>query len=486
MRYKKMVALFLILVFTAAIIAGCSPVERGFYELVKEVSNSNSYEFKGSMEVTVEQLPQGAFKGSPAITEDVFKQMVNNNRLEYQGRVDYNQGVLLYQFTLVDKTTNAQTALTTVILKDNKIYLKVDDLINYIGKWSSGEEKQKLDEVFKGVEYLCISSQEIQEQIKLPPGSPSLWGNNILRESKETHSLYMSLYDKLVYDAYGKYSGNLITKDGNRYKVSLRFADAGKAFEPLAVYTINNIYQVGTVLKSFFSGLSDNELERLKLSREVNESIVSGIDDMIDDVELNRTDYLDKLGKGVDEVNAELAKNLGDSGFEMTLEKKDSRTYESSAKINLNLTDMSDSLKLVLSTQDSSTVGVDVKVEAPSNFITYSELKQRMPVKLSFNIDEGNYSQEGLFGKDTLPFSGVKVINGKSYLPLRKTADLLGLRVGWNSTLEKAYIEINGEHRYVEGELVDGVTYIKAIEFGQLGYSVSWDETARAVVIQKN
>lgn len=68
-------------------------------------------------------------------------------------------------------------------------------------------------------------------------------------------------------------------------------------------------------------------------------------------------------------------------------------------------------------------------------------------------------------------------------LPLRKLAEELGEKVGWNNERQQAFITQNGQNIYVNGTLYDTKTYVNPIEFEKFGYKV---ELNKNIELQEN
>lgn len=484
MLCKKWLALSLVLLLFLGMFTGCSPVEIKFYQLYKEISDLDIYSFTGSIELSLEQLPAAISQGGPAITEDMIKQFLNSSRIDYQGKVDYVQGVMHYELTIANKITGEKSDLTTIIINEDTIYFKIDDLLGLIKKFGSAEDNQKLDMVFAGVEYVSINAQDFQSM--MPPGSSLAWKNNILLDSRDQQKLFFDLIDALINGVYDKYQGSQITKDGDKYIMTLKLAELGDIVGPAAVYTINNIDKLGEVLRSYLNNLNDDDIAMLGLTPEIKQQGLQGIELMVADVNQNREKYLAQIDGVMSSSKDQLAGMFGDSYIAYDIEKKGSGTYDLNTVIHLNITagQPVETLKCSFTMKQTIETGGPVQVAVPAGAITCQELEKRVPVRLNINIDQKTYHKDMLIG-GTAGILDLKIIEDSTYLPLRQTAALLDKTVGWNNELRQAYIEHNGEQVYIAGRLIDGVTYIKARELERFGFNVAWNEAARTVIIEK-
>lgn len=80
------------------------------------------------------------------------------------------------------------------------------------------------------------------------------------------------------------------------------------------------------------------------------------------------------------------------------------------------------------------------------------------------------------------------VENGRTYLPLRLTAELLQEEVGWDKTTRTAYIMQDGKRVDMQGKLVDGTAFVAVRDFEKLGYTVTYsayEDILKEVLIEK-
>jgi len=484
MLKRKWLALLLVLMLGIGTLTGCSPTELSYYDLMTEASSQKIYTDVGSIELKVAQLPASLFTGETALNEELVRKAIDQHRLEYTGKVDINQNIFQYDFEIVDNITAARSQVLSVVYKNNILYVKLDDMLKYIEQFCDPIEKQRLDQVLNDVDWVSVSDQELNNM--MPIGSQTGLTNNLLTRSSQQQMIWTRLFDGLVNDAYNNYSSNLISKDNNKYTLTLRGAELINVMKPAAAYTINNIDKLGTVLKAFMNSLSSAELAELGLTNEMKGQVLQGIDLMVLEISMNPNKYLGEL-ENMSALQPQLLNTVNDSEIVSTLEKTNAGTYDMSSRLHLNITsgDPTDKINLTLTTKDTLKVGGMVQVAAPTaGVITLTELEKRLPCQMKVNVDNGFYVQTNGLISDSGKMT-VRLIDNSTYLPLRLTAESMGETVGWDQALYQAYVEKNGQRIYMTSILANDQAFIKIRDFEKLGYKVDWTESTRTVTIVK-
>ncbi len=484
MLKKKWLALLLVLLLGIGTVTGCSPTEQGYYNLLKEASSQKVYTDTGSIELSVAQLPASLFTGQDALNEDVIRKAIDQQRLEYSGTVDVNQNIFQYNFDIVNTKTGARSQVLSITYKNNVLYVKVDEIVKYIGQFCDPEEKQRLEQAFLNVKWLSISDQELNTM--MPTGSQTGLTNNLLKKSSQQQMIWTRLYDRLFNEVYNNFSSNLVSKANNKYSLTIRGAQLINVMKPTATYTINNIDKLGIVLKAFLSSLSPEELAELGLTKEVRGQALQGIDLMVLEVKQDPNKYLREIEK-MSAAQPQLLNIVNDSEIVSTLEKTDATTYDMSSRIHLNITagNPTDKINFTLNTKDTIKVGGTVQVSAPTGqVISFTELDKRMPLQIKVNVDNGAYTQIDGISSSSGNMT-VQVVDNRTYLPLNQAAGAMGVKVGWDSAANQAYVIQNGQRINMNAIVINDRSFVKAIDFEKLGFKVDWNESTRTVTIEK-
>lgn len=482
---RKWLALLIALGLGIGILTGCSPTEQGYYNLMTEINSQKVYTDTGSFELSLAQLPAGMFTGEAALNEEVIRKSIEQNRIEYNSKVDVNQEVFQCDFNIVNKITGASNPLLTLLYRNNILYVKVDGMVSYIGQFCDPAEKQNLDQIFTGVEWISISDAELNNLMMPGSGQTGLM-NNLLHRSTEQQEIWKKLLDGMINNVYGNYSGNLVSKSNNQYILTLRGDQLIDTIKPFAVYTINNIDQLGLVLKSFISSLSPAELAEIGLTEDTKEQSLEMIDLMVIAVNQDRSTYISEIESMDAALQAQLLSVVNDSEAVFTLEKINSNTYDISQRLHLNITagNPNDQINVTLTAQKTIKTGTTIQITAPTTgVITLTELESRLPRRIEINLDNGSYTiTNGLISDSgTMAF---QVVDNRTYLPLNLVADAMEETIYWDQASNQAYVLKDGQRINMTGIIVNDRTFVKAADFEQLGFKVEWDPSTNTVMIE--
>jgi hypothetical protein len=483
---KKWLAILTILILGMGLLTGCSPAEKNYYSLMMEINSQKVYTDSGSFQINLAQLPtSNVAAGGGAFDQTVLMKALNQHSIDYIGKVDANQKVMQYDLTIVDTSNGARSAFLSLLLKNDVFYLKIDDMIKYLGQYSSPNEKQQLDKALGDVVWVSLSAQELKAM--MPEGSQNIFGGDLFQMSSTQQKVWQRLLDGLVNDAYKGYQSGLIIQNNNQYTFTLKGADLFNVMKPAAVYTINNIDAVGTVLKTFLNSLNNEEAGVLGLTAQMKTEMMQGIDAMVLEVNQNRVSYLYQLENLSPMASQQTMQTFNDSELVISLEKSGANTYKQSNRLHVHITSgpPSESMEFTITQQHTMNTGGAVQVAVPSGpVITYTGLQQRMPVEMNVNVASGAYVSEHGFMSSSGTME-VQLVGGRTYLPLRRVGESLGEKVGWDQAAYQAYVLQNGGRIYMTGLLINDRAYVKLRDFERLGYIVSWDEMTSTATISR-
>lgn len=187
------------------------------------------------------------------------------------------------------------------------------------------------------------------------------------------------------------------------------------------------------------------------------------------------------------QTDEEMTKLLGDSEMTCTYEKVDSRTYQTSMKLRMHVSNENmQELDCTLSGKNIIKAGSFKETSVPvDNVITLKELQKRMPRIMTVWVDDQSYRLEQGWGDEEGGDISVKLIDNKIYLPMRTVVELMGDQVGWDEAARQAYVERDGQRIVLNGHVIDGITYVPKMELEKLSYEISWDDYDRSVTIEK-
>ncbi len=482
MGEKRWLALLLVLLMGISLISGCSPAEKSYYSLMSEANTQPVFEDIGSYTVDLAALPSSMFTGQDALSAQTLSNVLGQMRIEYMGRVDMRQQVFQYNCVILDNQTRSQEGTFSIAYKNGVMYIKIDQLMSLIKDFCTPAERDNLDRIFAGVEWVSLGDREMNG---LSPGSQAGISSQLLHNSSGQQFLFKKLFDGLVNDVYSDYSTGLVTQSGNKYTMTLRGSDFMDVFKSGAVYTINNIDKLSLSLKSFLNGLTPAEVAQLGLTYDARLEAMQSLDEMVLEVKQDSRNAIREIETMSTGSETELLKIINDSEIESSIEKSGNSTYKVNTRVHLNISDPAkpwDRLVCTFTAEQVITTGGKVQVMAPAGAVTLTELRGRIPHQMTVNVDTGNYSSSnGLFSNSGR--LSVQMVDGRTYLPLRMVGESLGETVGWDQAAHQAYVLQNGQRINMTGIIVDSRTYIKMRDFEKLGFAVGWNDNTRTVTV---
>ena len=136
----------------------------------------------------------------------------------------------------------------------------------------------------------------------------------------------------------------------------------------------------------------------------------------------------------------------------------------------------------------------DVQIYFPLRSMTMAELEEKLakleekynPVT-GISVTWGMYGDteyadiytmrsdaESVYFGSNFNWSELIVENGRAYLPLRMTAEILGEEVGWENSTKTPYILQDGKRIDMKGKLQDDRAFVGIRDFEKLGYTVTY------------
>jgi len=480
---KKLGCVLLIVLMASSLLAGCSPAEKGYYALVSSVNRLNTFYFSGSIKMDVDQLPADVFNGD-GVNQAMITKAFDTHRIEYDGMVDKTKQSLHYNITLVENSTGLKTKMLSLVYQNGILYVQIQDLINYLKIYGGAAQAQQLDQTFAGVEWVSFNRQELNNLLA-GDGQP-INTTDLFAMSLSQQSAWQRMMDVLVNNAYSGYQTGLITQNSGQYTLSVKGTQIVNVLQSFTQYSIQNFDQIAVALKGYLQSLTSSEMSALGLTGQTRTEAIQAIDSMAAMVKYNRDQYLAEVNSDLT-VNASELGMLNDSELISTISKTDAKTYFTSGKLHLHITGAKSTEHLEMTVNVQNTIKADpgLQIITPTaGLVSWTELNQRLPRQMNVNVDTGRYSLYNGFYSSQGNVN-VQVINGRTYLPLRKVAESLGEQVGWDSAWYQPYVERNGQRIYMTGLLINDRAYIKMVDFEKLGYQITWSDYTHTVTISK-
>ncbi|MCI8336834.1 MAG: copper amine oxidase N-terminal domain-containing protein [Peptococcaceae bacterium] len=483
-RALKALCIGLVLLFSLSIFAGCSRDEIGFYTMLKAQST-----MKGSVEVS------SNVKLEITADDPEWQEMV--------GSSDMAQALSGMQIVVTEKANlddmseemnvtliigKQETNIGTIKLVDGVLYFNNKEMLKALKGVLPLETYNAIEKAGQGKEWVSVDMMEFA----LDRSNPL--AGNYSEESRLILNTYFDFMDTFFLQGYRNYSSGLVSKTGDTYQLTLTDKDLAEFIRSAGLYSVANIKDVGSALKSFINSTSAEGRELLFGTTGIS---TAEIDDLIRET----VETKGELNELINEVSALIDENflplIKGSKYVQTIEGTENG-YLNTIDMNLAINDKNgDNVINILLKGASSTKRIStVKITAPEDVISWADMKKDMPSSKGIRIfnDKSYVMNEKIeLGITSIPqdhkfgfMSDLLEKDGYRYYPLRQIGEALGQEVGWSDSAQTAYV-VNAEGARVSftGIEKDGTMYIKIRDFEKIGYKVEWDETAQSMYIYR-
>lgn len=481
--------LIMLLLFLMGTLSGCSPAEKGLLGLYQEMTDMDRYEGSGEFSVDLEALPAVAANEADLLP---LIDALGKYALTYQGKLDMVSKEMIYSFYLKDRTNGSSRELTTLLLTKDSLYVKVDSLLAFLRPFNDTRTNKELDQAFAGTEYLAIPLSELAKGMAPDPGmamQPFPASGDLLGDSREQQQVMMKIVDGLAEQVLSGFSSGVVSKSGSQYTMSLTPESGAELLVSLLTYLVNHAEDLGSYLTSALADFSDAEMNTLGLDPAKRSEYIVMVQEGINELVADREEILAQISAMSGPASEEFIQPFAGSQYTATIKKTGTQAYDSTALVKIMYQDpqnLADRLDLSISGSSEVAACPAFTVEVPSEkVITLAELERRTTQTMKVQTASGSYQ---LMKGDSRSQGtiGVKIIDGATYLQLRKVAETLNEQVGWDPALRSAYVvKADGTRINMTGMILNGSTYIKIRDFNALSYQISWDAATKTVTIVK-
>lgn len=506
MKLKKSFSIVVAVIMLVSLLTGCSSAEWGFYNLSQEVNALKKYQVTGEMSLSLDNISPELVR-VPSEQFSLVQSIVNKYNLVIDCKVDSVASKLNFTYYIKDKNTAEQKEIIKLQSDGNKVYIKVDELFNFIKSFGNEEVNRSIDQIYANVQYFSIDRQEMKEILT------EAYNNEALAEKmceiyfdfgslREQNKAWQDLYKGLMENVYDEYEMGIVKEDNNKYTVSLTLQDSVNVFASFAQYSIDHIEEIGTYLKESIANLNDAQKQLLNVYALDADSFNSSIDRMVQNVTENKELYKYQIDLATLAMQNPSFNSIWEgTQLEYSFEKTKDNVYVSNVngKINYN-----DSITEKNIFKGSFTIKETIKeidsvpMEVPTgNVLTLREIVEiekafkeayimdaDKAIHLSVDLDNGYYISS--YNEEKLEEGklNIKVIDSTSYLPLRDIGNVLGENIQWDVAKKQPYVHYKGTAVYLNARVIGGTSYIPSREFSKLGYQVIWDAKSNIVHIQ--
>ena len=463
--------------------SGCSQAELGLMDLMSEMNNINTFETEEIVSLKINKLPETLTKGDAARVA-IIQSMLSNITLKSKVRMDAKEQIFDGAFYLVEEASGKETPILSYVAAGGTVYVKVDDLAPFI-KTLGNEEVSKKLAILDDVQYVSISEKEMSSLMSAS-GQATAFD---LTDIKKQQQLYQKLMNTLTKEAYKGYETGMVQENANnKYTLKIDKERVLNNIEPFMVYTINNAETINTSIAKFLQGLDAEELAMLGFTPEIRTMVITEMDKAAKEVVNNRQMHLATVKSIADQAKQGSA-IIGDkTGMTISIEKLADNNFKQTTEMTIQVMDPANPAdNFDVSLYSAAEVkGIDsFTVTVPeTGVISLTELQQRMPIVLTVDTEKEAYTiSQGLgFNSGSVD---VRLVDGRTYLPVRAIGEAMNETVGWDSAAKQAYIVKNGDTLNLEGKIFNNRAFIKIRDFEQLGYKVTWNAATKTVTLAK-
>lgn len=483
-RALKALCIGLVLLFSLSIFAGCSREEIGYYTMMKSIAT-----MKGSVEVSSN-----------------MKLEITSNNPEWQemvGSSDMAKALSEMQIVVTEKANlddmseemnvtliigNKETNIGTVKLVDGILYFNNKEMLKALKGVVPVDTYNEVEKATQGKEWLSVDMMEFV----LDRNNPL--AGNYSEESRMILDTYFDFVDTFFLSGYRNYSSGLVERVGDGYRFTMTDEDLAEFIRTAGLYSVANIKDIGSALKSFINNTSAEQRAFLFGTADIS---TADIDELIREMVENKGELNELISAVSASMNETFLPLIKGSKYVQTVEGTENG-YLNTVDMNLAINDENgDNIINILVKGSSSTKRVsNVKITAPQDVITWADMKKDMPSSKGIRIfnDKSYVMNEKIeLAVTSIPqdhkfgfMSDWLERDGYRYYPLRQIGEALGEEVGWSEAGQTAYV-VNEEGARISftGIEKDGTMYIKIRDFERIGYKVEWDETAQSMYIYR-
>ncbi len=508
---KRKIAAILCSVMCLGVFTGCSTDELSYLQMsVDMMQNMEQSETKGSVTVALDlaeiqrfvhtlAVSQGA-SAQNFISEDVLEKWHGTQKVQLNYTMQMDMEKMAYVFD-VDAVYEGKTysfgnwyySMTEGIYISAETVgsvhqlMKDFDMIPADSVFAGEEYTKDLQAMLKQNEYICVFSPEdmgmTAEELKAQMPKDGF---------KE---LYQAAFD-MYREGLSGFSSDLITKTENGYHIEADGTKVGQLFVSLLDYIAKNPDQVLDSVENYLvaamkyntpqDSINDLQDAFAEMKENWNETSV-----LIHSI---KTAVEGALGQEA------IAKAL--SGFHYSADiKKANDGYALAEAYTLT----QDNKEILSITSKSTTKSGKQAVVVPQNSIDMEQMKDKLDqLEDKYNPITGlsitwTPADESMIAwtdlqrmEDEVFSSGIDaleyvVMDGRIYLPLRTTCDILGENVVWDKESRTAFVKQGDNRIRLDSRLVDGTSYIGVRGLEAAGYAVDYskEDGVHTVVLSK-
>jgi hypothetical protein len=251
---SKLLAVFIALILAVTLTTGCSQEEMELLQLTIEMSEIPVYEASGEVSIALQGIPVSS---TDTLTDTLIAKLLEKGiTLKFNGKLDQEKGLRDVTISYVDEVSGNEQIFTRIIVSENILYLKIDELYHLINLVDP-ENSNRFKMIYEDVEYISLTPAEHLASLEDPEEEPDFTDTTF--KLKEFNTSGLKILRGLP-EVFPNYSSELIIKNGNTYTFAASGTQTAEFVFSLIEYCINNITDLKKGVISFINNLTDEEM----------------------------------------------------------------------------------------------------------------------------------------------------------------------------------------------------------------------------------
>lgn len=505
-RFKKIVAVGMLLLLMVGVLAGCNADELRYWDqsvrLYKLSLESDSYS-TGELRFNVDTK---AMISSVDDKEELEKMMPLINLLE-RGSLKYEVGQSIkddkQSIKIYGKAEpTAEYVPYFEVLRLNKInYIKIDPIRNFIQTYLADEEEaiKLIKAIPTDVAYIEISDESLVTELNSgsslanPLGIDYTQKMMTMSDSEQVKSSepFLQVVDNLLRKGYDGYSMDIIRQEGNTFKMTMKFNNLGEIISRLLNYTLDHSDQIQS---AFFDGLRQVPATALATIVATEELTEADKNKAIDDMQVMAKEMLkdtssikEEMNASMEDMDKEINEMFGDSKMTVDMEILDTNNIRQSFDLMLDFKDptSAETFKMNFMGTFFTKYNATLDIQKPeSKTMTLKAIEALMPKAYTLYPADAYMTVDSGFGNNVEDLD-IVIFDKSSYLyveDLEQFTDAPSTVDEENSTLN-----VQTDKGMVKLPLYDdGYDYLfKIKDLEKLGFTVEWQSEDHSIRITK-
>jgi len=491
---KKLALIIVMLVLALGITSGCSSAELGYFDTYRKVESLPQYTYTSQIQMDLD-IQGSLLEEMTAEDQALFNNFKSLDLTESAYADNQNSRLMT---TLYHKDDGSE--LTSLILDQGNYYIHLPGLITWLSPGLEETEQKQLTKALGDAKWLTFSYNDLAGDATQ---ANTFYSADLLTKNAVPFSNMLYNYiDGVAKDCYGGFSTSLISKDDKGYVLKMDTEDIYPLIVDFCKATLNNYENIATYTNVFLAGLSDDEKASLAAFDTTPEELQENINKPLATIQEDRESLIAEIDNPETEAYFDAAVAYFDGSSFTNAIYPTSNGYKLKNDIDILFNDYEYSAEAGNSTikmhliynMDIDEDGTgEITLPPTEDTISWEQFAENLPTyqELEIYVQDQEYyysSEKAILGTTNYDSGDIIALvkDGRVYLPLRAVGQLFGENIGWECCVKKAYIIIDGKRTYMSSITQNGSVFCQLREFSKLGYTITWDQEYKIVVISNS